>query len=74
VGVKLRPMREDELADWLPRACEDYADDMVRNARADPEAARAKATRDSELLFPGGLPSAEQLVFVIEADGELSVG
>ncbi len=63
-------MRDDEFAEWLPRAREDYADDMVRNAGADPEAARAKAVRDSELLFPGGLPSAEQLVFVIEADGE----
>jgi ribosomal protein S18 acetylase RimI-like enzyme len=70
VGVKLRLMREDEFADWLPRAREGYADDMVRNAGADPEVARAKAARDSELLFPGGLPSAEQLVFVIEADGE----
>ena len=73
VGVGLRRMREDEFADWLPRAREDYADDMVRNGGADPEAARLKAERDSERLFPGGLPSAEQLVFVIEADGE-SVG
>jgi ribosomal protein S18 acetylase RimI-like enzyme len=70
VGVGLRRMREDEFADWLPLAREDYADDMVRNGGADPEAARAKAMRDSERLFPGGLPSAEQLVFVIEADGE----
>jgi ribosomal protein S18 acetylase RimI-like enzyme len=70
VGVELRRMREDEFADWFPRAREDYADDMVRNGGADPEAARAKAMRDSELLFPGGLPSVEQLVFVIEADGE----
>jgi ribosomal protein S18 acetylase RimI-like enzyme len=63
-------MRDDEFADWLPRACEDYADIMARYGGADVEAARAKARRDSELLFPGGLPSAEQLVFVIEADGE----
>jgi ribosomal protein S18 acetylase RimI-like enzyme len=70
VGVVLRRMRDDEFADWLPRARDDYADDMTRNCGADPEAARAKAVRDSELLFPGGLPSAEQLVLVIEADGE----
>ena len=70
VGVVLRRMRDDEFADWLPRAREDYADDMTRNSGADPQAARAKAIHDSELLFPGGLPSAEQLVFVIEADGE----
>jgi ribosomal protein S18 acetylase RimI-like enzyme len=37
---------------------------------ADPEAAHAKALRDSELLFPGGLPSPEHLVFVVEAGGE----
>lgn len=70
MGVGLRRMREDEFADWLPRAREDYAEDMVRNGGADPVAARAKAMRDSERLFPGGLPSVEQLVFVIEADGE----
>jgi ribosomal protein S18 acetylase RimI-like enzyme len=70
VSVALRRMPEDEFADWLPRARDDYADDMVRDGGADPEAARVKAMRDSERLFPGGLPSAEQLVFVIEADGE----
>ena len=70
VGVGLRRMGEDEFANWLPRAREDYANDMARNGGADLEAARAKAMRDSERLFPGGLPSAEQLVFVIEADGE----
>lgn len=63
-------MRDNEFAVWLPRARENYADDMVRHGGADPEAARVKATHDSERLFPGGLPSAEQLVFVIEADGE----
>jgi ribosomal protein S18 acetylase RimI-like enzyme len=63
-------MRDDEFADWLPRAIEDYADDMVRNGGMDPEAARQAAMRDAELLFPGELPSTEQLVFVIEADGE----
>ena len=70
VGVALRGMREVEFADWLPRAREDYAEDMVQNGGADPEAARAKAMSDSELLFPGGRPSPEQLVLVIEADGE----
>ena len=63
-------MRDDEFADWLPRARKDYADDMARNGGVDPEAAQAKAIRDSELLFPGGRPSAEQMVFVVEADGE----
>lgn len=62
-------MTEVEFSSWLPRARDGYADDMVRNGGADASAARAKAERDSERLFPGGRPSSEQQVFVIEADG-----
>jgi ribosomal protein S18 acetylase RimI-like enzyme len=62
-------MTETEFVSWLPSARDGYANDMVRNAGADASAARVKAERDTERLFPGGKPSAEQLVFVIEADG-----
>ncbi|HXY85925.1 MAG TPA: GNAT family N-acetyltransferase [Gaiellaceae bacterium] len=70
MGIELRPMSEAEFADWLPRARNDFADELVGYGGADPDAARAKALRDSEALFPGSAPSPEQLVFVVEADGE----
>jgi GNAT superfamily N-acetyltransferase len=70
VSVTLRPMRRDEFESWLPRMHDEYAEDMIRNARAAEEAAREKATADIDRVFPGGRPSPDQSVFVIEADGE----
>jgi len=43
---------------------------MIGHAALPPERARSKAVDDVERLFPGGEPSPDQLVFVIEADGE----
>lgn len=70
MGVEFRPMRADEFADWLPLMRDRYADDMIGNAALAPERARSKAVDDVERLFPGGEPSPDQLVFVIEADGD----
>jgi GNAT superfamily N-acetyltransferase len=63
-------MRDDEFAVWLPRVLEGYAQAMIEEGGVPPESAREKAAADTEALFPGGRPSAEQLVLVIEADGE----
>jgi ribosomal protein S18 acetylase RimI-like enzyme len=63
-------MRADELADWLRTTQAGYVDDLVRDAGLEPEQAAAKAEEDTEQLFPGGRPSAEQFVFVVEAEGE----
>ena len=70
MSVQLRPMRDDEFADWLPQMRNGYAQAMIDEGGFSPEAATAKAESDSDALFPGGLPSVEQLVFVIEAEGE----
>jgi GNAT superfamily N-acetyltransferase len=70
VPTVVRPMTDEELAAWLPRMRKAYADDMVQNAGADFERARAKAEADVERLFPDGVRSAEQLVYAIESDGE----
>jgi len=70
VSVEFRPMRDDEFAAWLPLMRDRYAEDMTRDAGLTPERARTKAVEDVERLFPGGKPSTEQLVFVVEADGD----
>ena len=70
MAVRLRPMRDDGFAAWLPRTRQGYADDMVSNGGASVERATAKAIADTEALFSGGRPSALQAVFVIEAEGE----
>jgi ribosomal protein S18 acetylase RimI-like enzyme len=63
-------MTEDEFTTWLPKMRDGYAHDMVANGGADADAAQEKAAQDTERLFPDGKPSADQLVFVLEADGE----
>ena len=63
-------MRDEEFGDWLPRMRDRYAEDMIGNASLPSERARSKAVDDVERLFPGGEPSPDQLVFVIEADGD----
>jgi len=73
MDVQLRPMREDEFAAWLPLVRDRYAEDMARNGGLPPEQAADLAASQLEILFPGGKPSPEQLVFVVEAAGE-SVG
>jgi GNAT superfamily N-acetyltransferase len=70
VAVDLRPMRDDEFAAWLPRMRVGYAQAMIEDGGFPPEGAREKAAADTEALFPGGRPSREQVVLVIEADGE----
>jgi GNAT superfamily N-acetyltransferase len=69
VSVLLRPMRDDEYAAWLPQVREGYARSMVDHGGFTPEAAAEKADADMKQLFPEGRPSADQLVFVVEADG-----
>jgi GNAT superfamily N-acetyltransferase len=70
MAVELRPMRDDEFAAWLPLMSERYAAEMVEEAGVPEEHAAVKAATEVEQLFPGGAPSDQQLVYVIEADGE----
>lgn len=70
MSVELRPLTDEEFAEWLPQTRDGYAADMVQNGGLSEESARAKAVDDTERLFPGGKPSADQLVYAIEADGE----
>lgn len=66
----MRLMRDDEFAAWLPLMRDGYARSMVVHGGFPAESAKSKAAADMEQLFPGDRPSAEQVVYVIEADGE----
>jgi GNAT superfamily N-acetyltransferase len=63
-------MRDDEFTAWLPRMRDSYGQAMIDDAGFSPERATGKAAADIEHLFPGGRPSAGQLVFVVEANGD----
>jgi ribosomal protein S18 acetylase RimI-like enzyme len=69
VEIKVRPMTDEEFADWFPTLRERYATDMVDQAGASADGAQKKAEADMERLFPGGKPAEGQIVFVLEADG-----
>jgi ribosomal protein S18 acetylase RimI-like enzyme len=68
--VTLRPIRDDELREWLLAAGIEHARDMVADAGLDPDEARLKVNRDLDALFPEGRIDARHAVFVVEAGGE----
>jgi ribosomal protein S18 acetylase RimI-like enzyme len=70
VPVTLRVMDADEFASWLPMVRDFYAQDMAANGGLSQDEAQRKAIADTAQLFPADQPSADQFVFVIEADGE----
>jgi GNAT superfamily N-acetyltransferase len=70
VNITVRPITDVEFDAWLPSVRVGYAEDLTTNGGLDPAAARMKAEAETAQLFPGGQPSPEQLVFVIEAGGE----
>ena len=66
MDIALRPLREDELPDYLSRGQTSYARDMVAQAGIPEAAARAKAEHDWQHLLPDGLASAGQFLFALE--------
>lgn len=70
MAVEMRPMRDDEFDAWFPQMREGFAQALIEDGGFAADGARSKAAEDMERLFPGERPSPEQLVFVIEADGE----
>ena len=70
MSVTLRPMTDAEFDAWLPSVQVGYAEELITNGSMDPGAARVKADAAIAQLFPGGQPSPEQVIFVIEANGE----
>lgn len=70
MDVQLRPMLDDEFTAWFPQMRDDYARSMIEEGGVPAASARETAASQAEQLFPGERPSAKQLVFVVEADGE----
>jgi GNAT superfamily N-acetyltransferase len=72
MALRLRPVRDGELPDFVRRCRDVYAADIERNARLSAEEARRKAERDIAALLPGDRPGDDQHLFVVEdeATGE----
>lgn len=70
MSLSLRPLSNDEFEAWVALRRDSYAEDMVKDAGIAPEKATAMASSQMDALFPGRVPSPEQLIYVLEADGE----
>ena len=68
MGVRLRPLREDEFEDWLNRSREEYAQEMVEHGGFPETEAREKAHDDFAGLLGDGLRTAGQTVLALEDD------
>ncbi|HWN22130.1 MAG TPA: GNAT family N-acetyltransferase [Gaiellaceae bacterium] len=71
--VTLRPLREDEYAEWDTAHRSEYARGLVEHAGLSTEDAEAKVARDIPAILPAGLATANVRVWVVEA-GERRVG
>jgi GNAT superfamily N-acetyltransferase len=74
VDVRLRPVRDDELPDWLESLRTQYARDISENAGMSPEGARRKADRDLQSLFPDGRPGEGHELYVVEGEAGEAIG
>jgi ribosomal protein S18 acetylase RimI-like enzyme len=66
MGVRLRPLRDDELPEFIERGRDAYARDMVEQAGLTPEQAQKKAENDWARLLPNGQVPAGHHLFAIE--------
>jgi ribosomal protein S18 acetylase RimI-like enzyme len=69
MSVTLRPIRDDELSEWLVGARVEHAREMAADAGLDPDEARGKVGRDLDALFPEGRIAEGHAVFIVETDG-----
>ena len=74
MGVRLRPLSDDEFADWRRGTEEWYAADLVASGGLSEEEARRKSNADHASLFPDGRPTADDAIFVVEDDDGAAVG
>ena len=68
MAIRLRPLREDELPDFIHRGSEDYARQMVDFAGLTPEQAKKKSDNDWANLMPNGRVPKGHHLFAIEDD------
>ena len=67
MGVRLRPLRDDELPAFIEHGRASYTRDMVAQAGLTPEQAEQKAESDWARLLPNGEVPAGHHLFAVEA-------
>lgn len=69
MSTRLRPLRDDEVAEYVPYLTEMYAAELAEHLYLDAESATARAARSAADAFPDGLPAPGQWLYAVE-DGE----
>lgn len=67
--TRLRALRDDEVAEYVPRLRAMYAAELAEHLFLDAEAAAARAERSAADAFPDGVPAPGQWLYAVE-DGE----
>jgi ribosomal protein S18 acetylase RimI-like enzyme len=74
VDIRLRPLREDEFAQFLERARGEYVRSLVEEAGFTAEAAEQKATADHAAVFTDGAAQPHHRIAYLEDDEGRRVG
>jgi ribosomal protein S18 acetylase RimI-like enzyme len=74
MAVRLRPLRDDEVPEFIAGLREEYARGLMQDAGLTQDEAEEKAASDHTALFPGGRPQADQHMYVVERDTGEPVG
>ncbi len=74
MDIRLRPLREDEFAEFRAAQRREYVRGMVEEAGMTPAAAEEKADADHASLFPDGAAQPEHRIARLENDGGDRVG
>jgi GNAT superfamily N-acetyltransferase len=67
--TSLRPLRDDEIAEYVPRLRAAYAAELLEHMYLNAEAAAARAERSAAEAFPDGTVAEGNWIFAVE-DGE----
>jgi GNAT superfamily N-acetyltransferase len=66
MSVRLRPVRDDELPEFIRKAREGYAEQIEQHAYTPAKEAREKAERDLAALLPDGRVPEGHYAFIVE--------
>lgn len=72
--MRVRPITEDELTDYISTTEREYAEDKHTNGGVPFEQAHAQAARETAHLFPGGRLSPGHEVFIATDDAGTRIG
>jgi ribosomal protein S18 acetylase RimI-like enzyme len=74
MAVRLRPLRDDEVPEFIGGLREEYVQGLMEDAGLSQGEAEEKAAADHSALFPAGVPQPDQHMYVVERDTGEPVG